>query len=176
VQQLQPHHIGKIQLNSKPIQEKILEIVFGFIALIIHRYGDYGKMIFFGTTNNKLQQNDDAIDAENLGNGVLVAYIVISSVLLVAYVIDGRYTIQSFFLEWVWNLVGFFLYGGAGVVALITWSNANNDPTSLVDSDKGKNFDAALTMGALCVLNSLWYLIDTIVAHQARKRFLQDQY
>ena len=35
---------------------KILEIVFGFIALIIHRYGDYGKMIFFGTTNNKLQQ------------------------------------------------------------------------------------------------------------------------
>ena len=102
---------------------KILEIVFGFIALIIHRYGDYGKMIFFGTTNNKLQQvyqkicyhqcltlaqvliskfqNDDAIDAENLGNGVLVAYIVISSVLLVAYVIDGRYTIQSFFLEWV---------------------------------------------------------------------------
>ena len=76
----------------------------------------------------------------------------------------------------VWNLVGFFLYGGAGVIALITWSNANNDPTSIVDVDKGKNFDAALTMGALCVLNSLWYLIDTIVAHQARKRFLQDQY
>ena len=44
-------------------------------------------------------QNAPGTDAENLGNGVLVAYIVITTVLLIAYVIDGRYNIQSFFLE-----------------------------------------------------------------------------
>ena len=28
---------------------KVFEILLGFITVIIHRYGDYGKMIFFGT-------------------------------------------------------------------------------------------------------------------------------
>lgn len=29
---------------------KIIEIVLGFITVIIHRYGDNGKLIFFGTS------------------------------------------------------------------------------------------------------------------------------
>lgn len=51
-----------------------------------------------------LRQNDpdrQAIDAENLGNGTLVTYAIISPVLLACYVLDGRYAIQSMFLEWV---------------------------------------------------------------------------
>ena len=83
---------------------KVCEILIGFIALIIHRYGDYGSMIFFGTSATQLSQNDPGTDAENLGNGVLVAYTIISTVLLTAYVIDSRYVVQSFFLEWVSTL------------------------------------------------------------------------
>ena len=39
-------------------------------------------------------QNDPGTDAEILGNGAIVAYTVISSVLLISYVIDGRWEIQ----------------------------------------------------------------------------------
>ena len=52
-----------------------------------------------------LFQNGDnhrlGINPENLGNGTIVGFTVISSVLLVAYVIDGRGEIMKFFLEWV---------------------------------------------------------------------------
>ena len=98
---------------------KVLEVLISFIAIMIHRYGDYGRAIFFGTSSEVLAQvksyyftdqngieiivtalqNDPGTDAENLGNGVLVAYLIISAVLLVAYVIDTRYVVQSFFLE-----------------------------------------------------------------------------
>ena len=35
---------------------KIFELLFSFIAVIIHRYGDYGSMIFFGTSAVSLSQ------------------------------------------------------------------------------------------------------------------------
>ena len=38
---------------------KVLEILLGFITIIIHRYGDYGKMIFFGSVEDQLQQVGD---------------------------------------------------------------------------------------------------------------------
>lgn len=34
---------------------KVFEIIFGFIAIFLHRYGDYGTMIFFGTSDIQLQ-------------------------------------------------------------------------------------------------------------------------
>jgi hypothetical protein len=43
------------------------------------------------------------MDLENLGNGSLVTFMIISGVLLLCYVLDGRFVIQSFFLEWVSN-------------------------------------------------------------------------
>jgi hypothetical protein len=39
------------------------------------------------------------VDVENLGNGVLVTYAIISPILLIAYVLDGVYAIQTLFLE-----------------------------------------------------------------------------
>lgn len=34
---------------------KVFEIIFGFIAIFLHRYGDYGSMVFFGTSDIQLQ-------------------------------------------------------------------------------------------------------------------------
>jgi hypothetical protein len=41
------------------------------------------------------------MDLENFGNGALVAYLIITPVLLVCYVLDGRFAVQSLFLEYV---------------------------------------------------------------------------
>merc|ERR1712141_632438 len=142
---------------------KVCEILFGFITVIIHRYGDYGKMLFFGTAAVQLSPNDPGTDAENLGNG-----------LLVSYVIDGRYAIQGFFLEWLWNFVGFVLYTGTGVISAITWTNAKNMDDDL--GDKARNYDAALTMSAFCILQGLIYFVDFIFAKRARNRILEDGY
>ena len=34
---------------------KILEIILGFITVILHRYGDNGRLIFFGSSAIQLQ-------------------------------------------------------------------------------------------------------------------------
>lgn len=109
-----------------------------------------------------------------MGNGVLVAYLIISSVLLTAYVIDGRAQVQLFFLEPLWNFVGAFLYTGAGIVAAITWTNAKNTETGSISGDKARNYDAALTMAALCIINGLLYFIDFIFAKATRNRLIRD--
>ena len=76
----------------------------------------------------------------------------------------------------LWNLLGFFLFTGAGVIAAITWTAAKDDDTLTLNDTKARNFDAALTMAAFCLLNGILYFVDFIVAKRARNRFLQDQY
>ena len=62
---------------------KILELICVFITLLIHRHGDNGDYVFFATTQNKLQNSDENIDAENLGNSALVTFMVITLVLVI---------------------------------------------------------------------------------------------
>ena len=33
---------------------KILEVSFAFITIILHRYGDYGHMLFFGSSQTQM--------------------------------------------------------------------------------------------------------------------------
>ena len=77
---------------------------------------------------------------------------------------------ENFFSFQVWNFVAFLCYVGAGSVAIYTWTNANSTDT------KGKNYDAALSMGALCIVNGIVYFVDFIISRAARNRYLQDQY
>ena len=104
-------------------------------------------------------QNDPGTDAEILGNGVIVGYTVISSVLLISYVIDGRWEIQRFFLEWFWNFVGFVLFAGVGIVSAITWTAAQSDDSGNSTGEKARNYDAALIMSAFCILTALFILL-----------------
>ena len=104
-----------------------------------------------------------------------MGYTVISSVLLISYVIDGRYEIQRFFLEWLWNFVGFVLFGGVGIVSAITWTMALSDDSGSSTGEKARNYDAALTMSAFCILNSIVYFIDFIFAKRARNMHLAEE-
>ena len=91
-----------------------------------------------------------------------MGYTVISSVLLISYVIDGRWEIQRFFLEWFWNFVGFVLFAGVGIVSAITWTAAQSDDSGNSTGEKARNYDAALTMSAFCILNRIVSFIDFI--------------
>ena len=74
----------------------------------------------------------------------------------------------------LWNFVGFVLYTGTGVISAITWTNAKNMDDDL--GDKARNYDAALTMSAFCILQGLIYFVDFIFAKRARNRILEDGY
>ena len=67
--------------------------------MICFRHGDNGNYLYFSTTALKLSNSDPNIDAENLGNSTLVAYLVISLVLIIGYIVDGREFIQESILE-----------------------------------------------------------------------------
>jgi hypothetical protein len=50
---------------------------------------------------NYYDKGDSGMDLENLGNGSLVTFMIISPVLLICYILDGRFAVQSLFLEYV---------------------------------------------------------------------------
>lgn len=77
-----------------------LKISFSFSnEMNFFRHGDNGNYLYFSTTALKLSNSDSNIDAENLGNSTLVAYLVISLVLIIGYIVDGREFIQESILE-----------------------------------------------------------------------------
>merc|ERR1711988_1375070 len=157
---------------------KLLELIFSFITLIIHRHGDFGNYLFFATTALKLSNTDSNIDMENLGNSTLVTFTVISC-LIIGYVIDGREYVQGSILEPVWNLVGTFMFMVTGVCAIMTWSKEEriktSGATSLSETEYNRNVDGGLAMGAMCIIIALIYAVDTLWSFIVRKRILRDE-
>ena len=71
------------------------------MILGIENYRTFIFSIYIFPFQNYYDQGDSGMDLENLGNGALVAYLIITPVLLVCYVLDGRFAVQSLFLEYV---------------------------------------------------------------------------
>jgi hypothetical protein len=70
------------------------------------QYNYYSFKTFFEDLIELYEQNyydkgDSGMDLENLGNGSLVTFMIISPVLLICYILDGRFAVQSLFLEYV---------------------------------------------------------------------------
>jgi len=151
---------------------KILETVFIFIALLLHRHGDNGEYIFFSTTGLKLESNDPNIDAENLGNSTLVTFMVINIALILTYILDGMENIHTTILEPLWNFLGACMFAGSGAVAIITWQGAQEVDTSsgMTETEFSRNVSAALAMAGICIFVGALYLVDTVVAFVNRRR------
>ncbi len=64
---------------------------------------------------------------ENLGNGCLLTWAIISPTLLIAYVLDGRFVIQSLFLEMFWNFIGWVCFLALGIKTVIIWADGKKN-------------------------------------------------
>eukprot|EP00095_Tigriopus_kingsejongensis_P011662 maker-scaffold59_size442576-snap-gene-0.20 protein:Tk11662 transcript:maker-scaffold59_size442576-snap-gene-0.20-mRNA-1 annotation:"PREDICTED: uncharacterized protein LOC100867326" len=153
---------------------KILETIVVFSALMVHRYGANGHLLFFGTSLDKLEAGDDALEIENAGNAVLVTYAIISPVLWLSYVIDGRYFIQGFILEPFWNFLGFCMFLGVGIKTLIVWVQAKAADTDITNDSYYSTYGSGLALGSLCIIASLLYFIDFWLSTSARGRVKND--
>ncbi len=78
---------------------KVVESALVFAMILVHRFGDNGEYVFFGTTAHFMVQGDPLKDTENLGNGCLITWAIICPTLLISYCLDGRHAVQSLFLE-----------------------------------------------------------------------------
>jgi hypothetical protein len=57
-----------------------------------------------------IYQGDDGLDLENLGNGALMTWAIITPILFAAYLIDGIDYIQNLFLESVRFFLNSFIH------------------------------------------------------------------
>lgn len=82
---------------------KIVESFAVFTCLMLHRIGDQGYQTFFGATDKQLDKNDVRypmeVDAEILGTGTVVAFVIITPMILLAYSIYGHKRIQATSLD-----------------------------------------------------------------------------
>lgn len=156
---------------------KIIETLLLFVTIIIHRHGDNGRYLFFATAMEQIQYNSSdrvALNMENMGNGFVVSFLIITPVLLVCYVLDGPEQIQQFFMEWLWNLVGSCGLIATGIKSAMIWTAAKAGDDESGTSDYARNYAAALTMAAFCILAGLVYFVDFIIAFRAKRRIQQN--
>jgi len=70
------------------------------------------------------------------------------------------------------------MFMAAGSCCIITWQNENMSKASksstLTELEYNRNVNAALGMGAMCIIIGLVYFIDTIVSFYNRKRLSQE--
>lgn len=82
---------------------KMLESFAIFTCLMLHRIGDKGNQVFFGASDAILNNQDPVypmeVDAEIIGAGAVMAFTVITPLILLAYAVEGREAVQSTSLD-----------------------------------------------------------------------------
>jgi len=150
---------------------KIIEFVLVFVTLLVHRRGgDGSNYVFFGTAGISMQKGDDGLDVENLGNGALMTYAIITPILFAAYLIDGIDYIQNLFLESLWNFIAVVSFLGLGVKTIWIWHAGKSDDTTSNTTDFANNYPSGLALGALSLILAIVYCIDFFAACRARKQ------
>merc|ERR1712226_1029748 len=103
--------------------------------------------------------------------GTLVTFMVITSVLLLGYIIDGVEVIQDNILEMIWTLLGFFMFMATGILTIMTWSDTDSTSSNASELEYTRNSRAAMGLGALCIINSLVYMVDFTAVLVRRRRY-----
>lgn len=89
---------------------KIVECLAIFTCLMLHRIGDRTYQVFFGASDLILHSDDVTYpveaDAEILGAGVVMAFAVITPMILLAYAVEGRKKVQGTYLDAMFCFVG----------------------------------------------------------------------
>ena len=75
--------------------------------------------------------------------------------------------------------MGAIFLSAVGINSLIVWSAAKS-ADSLIKTGQtqsyARNYDAALAMGAMCVIAGILYFVDFLISVAARKRFRREAY
>ncbi|XP_069687048.1 uncharacterized protein [Periplaneta americana] len=146
---------------------KFLEIGLLFTTALVARLGRHGHPISF----HKL-----SVDADKLGHGVCLAYLIISPVLLLGYLL-GEIGNQRRKMEFIFNCIGALLLLISGAIAVDFWRSVGLIPItaeprhwdrlraelgSLINNEK----NAGLSLGCLTLFTALLYLMDAFFGYR----------
>jgi hypothetical protein len=126
---------------------KLSEIIISIICLILLR--SYGLSFGWGSLTGF------SSDRYNVGILTIGGMLLISLPLLISYIWTPSGTYQPF-LELVYNSLGFILFLTTGALVLDYYCNLPFDTKEYTTAGKA--------LGALCIINSLMYLIDAVLA------------
>merc|ERR1711936_1186017 len=76
---------------------KVFECFAVFTCLVVHRIGNRGSQVWFGTTDFEMgyKETRNEVDAEVLGCGILTCMGIVSFTILLSYLMEGREVVQS---------------------------------------------------------------------------------
>ncbi|KAG8226838.1 hypothetical protein J437_LFUL007082 [Ladona fulva] len=146
---------------------KFFQIAMLIATILVARLGKAGQPLSFHKTS---------VDADALGRGVTIAYLIISPVLLIGYVL-GEIGNQRRKMEFIFNAVGAFLLILSGSIAIDFWRTVGLAPifvepslwerfraeyTSSAHNEK----NAGLCLGCLSILTGFLYLADAVFGYR----------
>merc|ERR1711872_163764 len=173
----QQHNMADIFETSSLF--KVVETLGVFVCLVIHRIGNQGSQVWFGTADFDMNYKSvpTETDAEIIGCGMLTCMAIVTPVILVSYVLEGRDKIQSTVMDCAFCFMAGILLMCAGGMACHTYNSvfALSGPPTVANLNINRNsMQVAIAMGVTCIVTSLIYLADFCWCLIQRSQFLYD--
>ncbi|KAK9882954.1 hypothetical protein WA026_001171 [Henosepilachna vigintioctopunctata] len=137
---------------------RVLKLIINIIAIVLYRTGNHGGFLGVGGTWNLNEEK--TADVEIIASGVFVGYLIYTAVSLLSLLFGTRDN-KVYFTDAIMGLIGILMWLTVGAAALHYWVGyIDEHKYTAVSSER----TVGLALGALCILNSALYLIDTVVS------------
>eukprot|EP00092_Neocalanus_flemingeri_P008823 GFUD01009496.1.p1 GENE.GFUD01009496.1~~GFUD01009496.1.p1 ORF type:complete len:171 (-),score=30.23 GFUD01009496.1:134-646(-) len=157
---------------------KTFETFAVFICLVIHRIGNQGSQVWFGTADFEMNYKNtpSEVDAEVLGVGILTCMSIVSLSILASYLIEGREVVQSTVIDAAFCIIAATLLLTSGGMTCFTYNSvfALSGPPTVANMSISRNSQqVAGAMGVMCIVTGLLYLADFFYLLCQRNALLQ---
>merc|ERR1711997_29951 len=157
---------------------KVFECFAVFTCVVVHRIGNRGSQVWFGTTDFEMgyKETRNEVDAEVLGCGILTCMCIVSLTILLSYLIEGREVIQSTVIDAAFCIVASALLMTAGGMACLTYNSvfARSGPPTIANMNISRSSQqVAASLGVMCIATSLLYLADFFYVLCQRSKYLE---
>eukprot|EP00088_Acartia_fossae_P013957 TRINITY_DN17402_c0_g1_i1.p1 TRINITY_DN17402_c0_g1~~TRINITY_DN17402_c0_g1_i1.p1 ORF type:complete len:171 (+),score=24.81 TRINITY_DN17402_c0_g1_i1:30-542(+) len=158
---------------------KVLESFGVFVAVVLHRIGNQGSQVWFGTTDFEMNYKNtpNETDAEIIGSGILACMGIVTPSILLSYLIEGRDRVQVTVLDCAFNFIAGALLMTAGGMCCYTYNSvfALSGPPTIANLNISRNSQqVAAAMGVMCLSMSLVYIADFFWCLVQRARWLTE--
>merc|ERR1712212_1047416 len=104
---------------------KVFEGFSVFVCLVIHRIGNQGSQVWFGTSDFEMSYKaaKSEVDAEIIGCGILTCMSIVSLTILISYLVEGREKVQSTVIDAAFSFIAAALLMACGGMACFTYNS-----------------------------------------------------
>jgi len=158
---------------------KTVECFAVFTCLVIHRIGNRGSQVWFGTSDFEMgyKETRSEVDAEIIGCGILTCMGIVSLTILISYLVEGRRVVQGTVVDSAFSFIAATLLMTAGGMACLTYNSvlALSGPPTIANLNISRSSQqVAASMGVMCCFTALIYLADFFYLLCQRNKILDE--